>query len=91
MTIDIGSLCIECHLDTAFGSGRFVNRIPADNGEEDGWMCEACQTSDECFDCGKEPMFGDVRCEACDQIFAREMEDLCSEHSDRGSTCASPE
>lgn len=42
--------CIECGNSTAFGSGRFVNRIPADNGEVDGWMCAECQAvgCDEC-------------------------------------------
>jgi hypothetical protein len=64
-SVDIGNLCIECRKDTSFGSGRFVNRIPASDEEEDGYMCEACQTSDECFDCGKAPVFGDTRCEEC--------------------------
>ena len=27
--IDIGNRCVECNEDTSFGSGRFVNRIPA--------------------------------------------------------------
>ena len=40
--IDIGDLCIECRESTAFGSGRFVNRIPADNGEEGGYLCDEC-------------------------------------------------
>lgn len=40
---DIGELCTECHQSTAWGSGRFVNRIPSDNGFEQGWMCEECQ------------------------------------------------
>jgi len=31
--------CIECGEDTSFGSGRFVNRIPAD----DNYMCAECQ------------------------------------------------
>jgi hypothetical protein len=30
--------CIECGEDTSFGSGRFVNRIPAD----DNYMCYEC-------------------------------------------------
>ena len=33
--------CIWCEQSTAFGSGRFVNRIPADRDDEeatiDGW------------------------------------------------------
>ena len=31
--------CISCGEDTSFGSGRFVNRIPAD----DHYMCAECQ------------------------------------------------
>ena len=27
---DIGNNCVCCNQDTSFGSGRFVNRIPAD-------------------------------------------------------------
>ena len=56
MAIDIGQMCVHCGVDTARGSGLFINRIPADTvwaiheGEPDefhvtvdGWMCEACQ------------------------------------------------
>ena len=28
MTINIGDECTECHRDTSFGSGLFVNRFP---------------------------------------------------------------
>ena len=51
ITVDIGELCTECHQSTAWGSGRFVNRIPSDNGLEQGWMCEECQML-ECNRCG---------------------------------------
>ena len=27
---DIGNRCVHCGEDTSFGSGKFVNRIPAD-------------------------------------------------------------
>lgn len=37
--------CIECHRDTSFGSGLFVNRIPADGG----YICPECFV---CEDCG---------------------------------------
>ena len=50
MTIDIGHNCIGCHKDTRFGSGRFVNRIPAENDEYEGYLCEECQ-SDNCDEC----------------------------------------
>ena len=35
--------CILCGEDTSFGSGRFVNRIPAD----DNYMCAECQNIDD--------------------------------------------
>lgn len=39
--------CISCGHDTSFGGGRFVNRVPADNG----FICaECCQYEcDVCF------------------------------------------
>ena len=59
--IDLGDLCVYCGDDTSPGSGKFVNRIPADNTVEvvfegpysadlnvTGWMCDDCQNeSDE--------------------------------------------
>ena len=56
--VDIGDLCTSCHESTAFGSGRFVNRIPSigamddDGYSESGWMCEECQ-SEPCDRCGE--------------------------------------
>jgi hypothetical protein len=47
--IDIGNHCIGCGCDTAFGSGNFVNRIPADDGEKEGYMCVECL----CFECDR--------------------------------------
>jgi len=54
--LDIGDLCVYCGQDTSPGSGKFVNRIPADNTVEvvfdgphradlevTGWMCDECQ------------------------------------------------
>jgi len=32
------NICLDCGQDCSFGSGRFVNRIPKD----DGWMCGDC-------------------------------------------------
>jgi len=67
---DIGNRCVDCGEDTAFGSGRFVNRIPADadyesiddqgktifaDGEyRDGYLCPNCQLSEEEFNHYKE-------------------------------------
>ena len=49
---NIGDYCVECLQSTAFGSGRFVNRIPADRdiedeegnhlGNRDGYLCSEC-------------------------------------------------
>jgi len=52
MTIDIGEHCVDCRRSVAFGSGLFVNRIPADNGDLDGFLCVEC-LSEECETCGE--------------------------------------
>ena len=52
MSKDIGNKCIYCFEDTSFGSGRFVNRIPADDGEHDGYACPDCMEM-ECDRCGE--------------------------------------
>ena len=49
--IDIGDECVDCRQDTSFGSGRFVNRIPASVDREvdgkwvelDGYQCAECR------------------------------------------------
>ena len=64
--MDIGNNCVHCNKDTSFGSGLFVNRIPADadceieNNEgniifadgqyRDGYMCADCRAL-ECDRC----------------------------------------
>ena len=40
--VDIGDKCIECLRSTSFGTGLFVNRIPADNEKYIGWLCPEC-------------------------------------------------
>lgn len=47
--IDIGNRCVECNCDTSFGSGNFVNRIPASTETHEGYMCPECQ----CLPCDK--------------------------------------
>jgi hypothetical protein len=42
----MSELCIDCNRDTSFRSGLFVNRIPADNGKKDGYLCPDCQSMD---------------------------------------------
>jgi len=49
---DIGNYCVDCLQDTSVGTGRFVNRIPADRWVEDedgnylgdriGYLCAEC-------------------------------------------------
>lgn len=55
--LDIGDLCVDCGEDTSPGSGRFVNRYPADSIVEvvlpnarhsldlliEGYRCPDCQ------------------------------------------------
>ena len=68
---DIGNRCVYCGEDTSFGSGRFVNRIPADadceitdskgkiifaDGEyRDGYACPPCMA---------------MPCDRCDDLIA---------------------
>ena len=59
---DIGDYCVDCLQSTAFGTGRFVNRIPADRdvedekgnylGRRDGWLCPECNFT-ECDRCNE--------------------------------------
>ena len=39
---DIGHDCVECRQSTAFGSGRYVNRIPAHTRTLIGYLCAEC-------------------------------------------------
>ena len=49
--IDIGDECVDCRQDTSFGTGRFVNRIPASVDREvdgewiglEGYQCAECR------------------------------------------------
>jgi hypothetical protein len=69
---DLGSLCLWCREDTSFGSGKFVNRIPAGTEEEEGYQCAECQTPELCEDCGKvPPMSLEMRCEPCFDEYER--------------------
>ncbi len=45
-------ICIDCDRDTSFGSGLFVNRIPADNGDRSGFLCVEC-LAEQCDHCGE--------------------------------------
>ena len=50
--VDIGDKCVECLRSTSFGSGLFVNRIPADNDNYIGWLCPECNFH-ECDRCNE--------------------------------------
>ena len=57
--------CVFCGEPTAFGSGRFVNRVPADNGEDVGFACAECLMYD-CDRCDKPIGFDeDITAEMC--------------------------
>ena len=50
-SIKIGDKCIYCFNDTKFRSGRFVDRIPAENDYFDGYSCSECQYIPDDFYC----------------------------------------
>ena len=50
--VDIGDKCIECMQSTVFGSGLFVNRLPADNDKYIGYLCPECNWH-ECDRCNE--------------------------------------
>ena len=58
--VDIGDKCVECLRSTSFGSGLFVNRIPADNDNYIGWLCPECNFH-ECDRCD-EKIYCDEDC-----------------------------
>jgi hypothetical protein len=66
--------CVYCGESTAFGAGRFVNRIPADRqcyssgAGVDGYACNECMTPPFCEECGVNPPNDDhFRCEQCEE------------------------
>ena len=58
--VDIGDKCVECLRPTSFGSGLFVNRIPADNDKYIGYLCPECNWY-ECDRCD-EKIYCDEDC-----------------------------
>jgi len=79
--LEESDLCVYCLLSTASGSGRWVNRVPADNG----WSCAECMTSD-CDRCGK-PIALDEDVTAYDVFKLNEHWG----YFDDGSFCVHPE
>jgi len=47
--IDIKNHCVFCYRDTSWGSGLYVNRIPASTKKYEGYMCAVCQ----CYECDR--------------------------------------
>ena len=49
--------CLHCGEPTAFGSGRFVNRVPGDREDKDGYLIEGYSCAEclqiECDKCGE--------------------------------------
>lgn len=67
--IDVGNICVDCGSNTAIGTGKFVNRIPKD----EGYQCPDCQQL-ECDDCSTKTLNyvlhdGMVYCEDCYEDF----------------------
>jgi hypothetical protein len=77
--MDIGNRCVNCGKDTSFGSGLFVNRIPADadyesdiNDEQGNPIFADGEYRDGylCPDCSVLP------CDRCDEMIILD-EDIC--------------
>lgn len=71
--------CVHCGESTVFGSGRFVNRIPADTTLEDGttrsgYACAECLAI-ECETCGEPCDRDDMRYDMQDNLHCLECWD----------------
>ena len=82
---DVGEHCIDCGDSVAQGSGKYVNRIPADDGEKSGFLCADCQcmTCDRCDTPTFEPHtiedLMDVEHVCDDCLTPKEVEELANE------------
>lgn len=52
---DVGSRCVNCGEDTAAGSGRYINRVPAESDTAIGYLCAECQAI-PCDRCGTDAL-----------------------------------
>jgi hypothetical protein len=81
---DVGDKCVYCGVDTSYGSGNFVNRIPAGTETEEGYMCPNCQMV-ECDECGRDTLDysmkpeGGVICSDCSDPCPDDDDYPCSE------------
>ena len=50
--VDIGETCIECKKSVKWGTGLYVNRLPADNEKYIGYLCAECNFH-ECDRCNE--------------------------------------
>ena len=89
VTGDIGDYCVDCLQSTAFGSGRFVNRLPCDRdvydgdkyiGNRDGWLCSDCNWF-ECDRCD-EKIYNDEDCTPYDCTKVMNQEHFLMVHTE---------
>lgn len=45
--IDIGDRCVECMQSVAYGTGKYVNRVPHGNAIYEGYICVECAEYEE--------------------------------------------
>lgn len=78
MTEDIIDPCVHCGESTAFGHGKFVNRIPCDDGwgcaECSGYECDRCDTQIY-LDCDVTP----EQCGSDDEEFSDGTRHVCED------------
>lgn len=68
--VDIGEACIECQKSVKWGTGLYVNRLPADNEKYIGYLCAECNWY-ECDRCG-ERIYEDEDCTPYDVYLEHE-------------------
>ena len=67
----MSNICLWCRRDTSFGTGLFVNRIPAWLDDEEGYKCIECEIETikecylECEECGEYTCEGNGECIDC--------------------------
>ena len=87
--VNAGDRCVFCGDDTSFGSGKFVNRIGADNYNYetdttlDGYSCAECQCRD-CDRCDELiPMDEDITLQPDDAIWEERVHYGCLNESEK--------